>query len=142
MAALFIVALYLSGRLGIEMAKDRLPDSTRKPSAIPASTPLTLGDSEDPVYLAESTDSLRRFFAEHPTPEERASANLSELGIRRLRGSVSMTTIRAEADAVEVQISSGAIAGTVYWIHHSQMPEPSTFDPIISPVPEDDEPLP
>ncbi|MDP4585541.1 MAG: hypothetical protein NWT04_16630 [Verrucomicrobiales bacterium] len=48
-----------------------------------------------------------------------------------------MTTLRAEADAVEVKISSGAIAGVVYWIHNTQLPDPSSFDPIISPLPGD-----
>ena len=129
----FVTAVYFSGRLGVEMAKHRLPDS--ETSGIPASADLTLGDVGDPIFLAESPDTLRRFFSDNPTPEQRARADLSELGIRRLGGSVSMTTIRAEADAVEVEITSGAIAGTVYWIHHSQMPDPSTFDTILSPVP-------
>ena len=40
-----------------------------------------------------------------------------------------------EAEAVEVRIASGAIAGTVYWIHHSQLPDTEDFDPIISPIP-------
>ncbi len=130
----FVTAVYFSGRLGVEMARNRLPDS--ETSAIPSSADLTLGDVGDPIFLAESPETLRRFFSDNPTPEQRARADLSELGIRRLGGSVSMTTIRAEADAVEVQITSGAIAGTVYWIHHSQMPDPSTFDAILSPVPE------
>lgn len=133
-AVAFVGAVYFSGRLGVEMARDRLPGS--ESSSIPAEADLTLGNSGDPIYLAESPEILRRFFSDHPTPEQRASADLSQLGIRRLGGSVSMTTIRAEADAVEVRITSGAIAGTVYWIHHSQMPDPSAFDTILSPVPE------
>ncbi len=130
----FVTTVYFSGRLGVEMARNRLPDS--ETSGIPSSADLTLGDVGDPIFLAESPETLRRFFSDNPTPEQRARADLTELGIRRLGGSVSMTTIRAEADAVEVEITSGAIAGTVYWIHHSQMPDPSTFDTILSPVPE------
>lgn len=130
----FVVAIYLSGRLGVDMARNRLPDSEN--ASIPSSADLTLGNSGDPIFLAQSPETLRRFFSDNSTPEQRASADLSKLGIRRLSGSVSMTTIRAEADAVEVEITSGAIAGTVYWIHHSQMPDPSTFDTILSPVPE------
>jgi hypothetical protein len=130
----FVLAVYFSGRLGVEMARNRLPDS-ENPS-IPSSADLTLGNAGDPIFLAESPETLRRFFSDNATTEQRARADLSKLGIRRLSGSVSMTTIRAEADAVEVEITSGAIAGTVYWIHHSQMPDPSTFDTILSPVPE------
>lgn len=133
-ATVFVFFVYFAGRLGVEMARNRLPDAGS--SNIPASADLTLGDVGDPIFLAESPETLRRFFSDHPTPEQRARADLSELGIRRLGGSVSMTTLRAEADAVEVEITSGAIAGTVYWIHHSQMPDPSTFDTILSPVPE------
>ena len=40
-----------------------------------------------------------------------------------------------EAEAVEVRVASGAIAGTVYWVHHSQLPDTEDFDPIISPIP-------
>ena len=64
------------------------------------------------------------------------SANLSGLGIRRLGGTLDLTTIQADADAVQVRVSSGPMAGAIYWLHHSQMPGPSAFDPIISPIPE------
>ena len=47
-----------------------------------------------------------------------------------------MRTVRAEADAVQVEVFSGAIAGAVYWIHYTQLPDPSSFDPIISPLPD------
>jgi hypothetical protein len=62
-------------------------------------------------------------------------ANLTGLGIRRLQDSIDLTLLRNEADAIEVKVASGAIAGSVYWIHHSQLPAPAGFDPIISPVP-------
>jgi len=132
--AFFCGAVYLSGRLGVEMARNRLSGSNMSTSS-PPSEALTVGRSGDPLYLAQSPESLRRFFAVHVTPEDRASADLSGLGIRRLQDSMELTTLRAEADAVEVKVTSGAIAGAVYWIHHSQLPAPSTFDPIISPVP-------
>lgn len=131
---IFIGAVYLSGRLGVEMARNRLPGSENS-AAGGASEAITLGDSGDPLYLARSPEELRRFFAAHPSPEDRAAANLSGSGIRRLQDSMQLTTLRAEADAVEVEVNSGAIAGAVYWIHHSQLPSASTFDPIIPPVP-------
>jgi len=117
------------------MARNRLPDKGKATNAFESNSPLTVGKTGDPIYLAQSPEALRTFFTSHPTPEERASADLSGLGIRRLQDSVEMTTLRAEADAVEVKVSSGAIAGAVYWIHYTQLPDPSAFDPIISPLP-------
>lgn len=119
------------------MARNRLPDKDKSNLTFDSNSSLTVGRSGDPIYLAQSPDSLRAFFARHPTPEDRASADLSGLGIRRLQDSVEMSTLRAEADAVEVKVSSGAIAGAVYWIHYTQLPDPSAFDPIISPLPSD-----
>jgi hypothetical protein len=135
--AIFFSAVYLSGRLGVEMARNRLPDKGKVETGFENNSSLTVGRSGGPIYLAQSPESLRSFFTNYPTPEERASVNLSGLGIRRLQDSVEMTTLRAEADAVEVKISSGAIAGVVYWIHNTQLPDPSSFDPIISPLPGD-----
>ncbi|NLT69605.1 MAG: hypothetical protein GXX91_02785 [Verrucomicrobiaceae bacterium] len=133
----FLLAVFLSGRIGVEMARNRLPDKEQAHSTLENTSPLTVGRSGDPVYLAQSPDSLRAFFARHPTPEDRASADLSGLGIRRLQDSVEMSTLRAEADAVEVKVSSGAIAGAIYWIHYTQLPDASAFDPIITPLPSD-----
>lgn len=133
--ALFLGAVYLSGRLGVEMARNRLPEKESDQPELPESETLLVGRSGDPLYLAQTPDALRRFFAAHPTPEDRASANLSGLGIRRLQDSMELTTLRTEADAVEVKVASGAIAGATYWIHHSQLPQQAALDPIISPVP-------
>jgi hypothetical protein len=131
----FLFGIYGSMRLGIHMANNRLPNSGEVPSVIGGNEAVTLGRSGDPVYLADSPDSLRSFFSRFPTPGERASADLTGLSIRRITSPITMNTIRAEADAVEVEITSGAIAGSVYWVRHSQMPDPSKFDPILSPVP-------
>jgi hypothetical protein len=128
-------AIFLSGRLGVEMARNRLPETKSSEPEPTESEILRVGQAGDPVYLAQTPESLRRFFAKHPTLEDRASANLSGLGIRRLQDAIDLTPLRTEADAIEVKVASGAIAGTVYWIHHSQLPTPSGFDPIISPVP-------
>jgi len=133
--AVFVCAIYLSGRLGVEMARNRLPVKIKPGSTYENSPPLTAGRSGDPIYLAQSPESLRNFFARYPSSGERAGANLSGLGIRRLQDSVEMTALRAEADAVEVKVISGAIAGAVYWIHYSQFPNRTESDPIISPLP-------
>jgi hypothetical protein len=133
--ALFLGAVYLSSRLGVEMARNRLPEKESEQPELPESETFRVGRSGDPLYLAQTPDALRRFFAAQPTPEDRSSANLSGLGIRRLQDSLEITTLRTEADAVEVKVASGAISGAVYWIHHSQLPRQAALDPIISPVP-------
>lgn len=133
--SLFFLAVYGFGRLGVEMARNRLPAQERSPALL-ASEPLLVGKTGDPLYLAQSPEALRRFFATHPTPEERAAADLSGLGVRRLLDAMELTALRAEADAIEVRVNSGAIAGAVYWIHHSQLPPATSFDPIISPIPD------
>ena len=133
--ALFLGAIYLSSRLGIEMARNHLPEKESQQPELPESETFRVGRSGDPLYLAQTPDALRRFFAAHPTPDDRASTNLSGLGIRRLQDSLELTPLRTEADAVEVKVASGAISGADYWIHHSQLPQQATLDPIISPVP-------
>lgn len=130
-----IGAIFVSGRLGVEMARNRLPAPQATAPIDPGSGVLRVGRTGDPIYLAQTPESLRRFFAVHPTPGDRSSANLTGLGIRRLQDSIDLTPLRTEADAIEVKVASGAIAGAVYWIHHSQLPAPAGFDPIISPVP-------
>ncbi len=133
--SVFSGAVYVSGRLGIEMARNHLPASELEPKQSPESETLRVGRDGGPLYLAQSPDALRRFFAAHPTPEDRASADLTGLGMRRLQDSIDITTLRTEADTIEVKVASGAISGAVYWIHHSQLPRQAAFDPIISPVP-------
>jgi hypothetical protein len=128
-------AIFMSGHLGVEMARNRLPD-TKSSAPIDSKTEiLRVGRTGDPIYLAQSPESLRRFFAMHPSAGDRSSADLTGLGIRRLLDAIDLTPLRTEADAIEVKIATGPIAGAVYWIHHSQLPPPAGFDPIISPVP-------
>ncbi len=128
-------AVFLSGKLGVEMARNRFPEKEEERSIEPVSEVFHVGRTGDPIYLARSPESLRRFFATHPTPEDRSVANLSGTGIRRLQDAIELTPLRTEADAIEAKVVSGTIAGAVYWIHHSQLPAPTGFDPIISPVP-------
>ncbi|MEM6278076.1 MAG: hypothetical protein AAF733_01255 [Verrucomicrobiota bacterium] len=134
---IFVGGILFSGNLGIEMAKSRLPapvEAQTEPTS-PQGASLTLGTTGEPVYLAESPDELRRFFATFTSPGARASADLSGLGIRRINAYLIATTLHAESDAIEVEINSGAISGAVYWVHHTQIPDRTAIDPIISPVP-------
>lgn len=132
---LFAGAIYLSGRLGVDMARNRLTRERPELALPAASETFQAGRADDPVYLAPSPETLRRFFATHPTPEDRASANLGRFGIRRFQDTLELSTLGTEADTVQVKVNSGALAGAVYWMHHSQIPTGTGFDPIISPVP-------
>ncbi len=133
-ACVIVVLIISSGRLGMEMARNRLPEKPETPSG-EETTIVTLGASDAPIFLADTPETLRRFFSDHPTGNSRSSADLTGLGIRRLQSSVDIVILGTEAEAVEVRVASGAIAGTVYWIHHSQLPDTEDFDPIISPIP-------
>lgn len=132
--AIFGMAVYFSGRLGIEMAEQRTAKEIPVPEPAPSNS-VRLGSTGDPVYLAQSPDNLRRFFSAHPTTFERARADLSGLRIRRLQDSMEVVPVRIDADAVEVRITSGALSGATYWIHHSQLPASAKVDPIVAPVP-------
>ena len=133
-ACVIVVLIISSGRLGMEMARNRLPEKPETPSG-EETTIVTLGASDAPIFLADTPETLRRFFSDHPTGNSRSSADLTGLGIRRLQSSVDIVILGTEAEAVEVRVASGAIAGTLYWIHHSQLPDTEDFDPIISPIP-------
>ncbi len=139
---MFLLALSAvagSGWLGVQSAKLRLRPIDNSAPAV-AETSVTLTADGDSVYLAESASALRRFFVTFPTSSERASAGVDSYQIRKLRGNLEMRTLRAEGDVVQVEISGGseanATGGTIFWIHHSQMPAATSFDPIIPPIPQ------
>lgn len=126
-------------KLGIAMASRRTAESAATQPAVEGTRTFTLGHIGDPVYLAEEPDALRRLFASSSGPGDRASRDLTGLPIRRITSPVEMRIRKVDADIVEVEILSGSIAGAVYWVHHSQMPDPAALDPIISPVPTEEE---
>jgi len=132
----FLGLVYLAARLGVHMAKERVAPAARSAPAGPESGAITIGNPGNPVYLAESPESLRAFYAQFSAPGARASADLTDLGIRRLNSGVEMTILERQANSVRVRVISGPIAGAVYWVHHSQFPASPDLDPIISPVPE------
>jgi len=98
------------------MARDRLPDVDKEAPETLSDASLTVGKSDDPIYLARSPEELRAFFTNYPTPQERATANLIGSGIRRLQDSVEMRTIRAEAvcaaKRMEARRSSSSVSAS------------------------------
>lgn len=133
-AGIAVFLIISSGRLGMEMAWNRLPEKPKAPSG-EETTIVMPGSGNAPIFLADTPETLRRFFSDHPTENSRSSADLTGLGIRRLQSNVDIVILGTEAEAVEVRVASDAIAGTVYWVHHSQLPDIEDFDPIISPIP-------
>jgi len=134
-AAAFVTVLVLSGKLGIDTAKKRTQAEPAAVSPVAEETRVTLGEPANPLYFSDSAAALREFFTLYGSAGERASASLANLPIRRITSPVELAILRTEADAVEVRVVSGAIAGAVYWIHHSQIPDPQALDPIIEPLP-------
>lgn len=132
---LFAGAVFASGWFGVYVAKRKILGPEPKTNLSDLGT-VTLGSAGNPVYLGESPEILRDFFLNFTSPGDRASADLTNRGIRRLNSAVEMTALTESSDAVKVKIVSGPISGTVYWVHHSQMPDSPGLDPIISPIPE------
>lgn len=136
MAVVFIIAAYSAGKMGVSMALKQMPDAARTLVPADEQKDIVLGQEGEALYLAESPESLRTFFSNYPSPETRAVAPVAASSIRRLQDSVEVTRLRSDADAVQIRVATGAMAGAVYWLHHSQMPKSAAFDPIISPIPQ------
>lgn len=134
-AVAFVTVLVVSGKLGIDTAKKRHQAEPPSVSPLTEEPLVTLGEPANPLYFSDSATALREFFTLYGSAGERASASLTDSTIRRITSPVELAILRTEADVVEVRVVSGAIAGAVYWIHHSQIPDPQALDPIIDPLP-------
>ncbi|MDF1738278.1 MAG: hypothetical protein P1U86_03885 [Verrucomicrobiales bacterium] len=135
-STIFVFACYGAGKLAIKMASKGLPESelTIEPPARQRSLSLQ-GTRDEPLFMGSDREALRAFFTNNPTVEARIKASLESTGIRKIPESLEVQTMRSEADAIQVRVTDGAVAGAVYWVHHSQMKEDPAFDPIISPIP-------
>ena len=76
----FFIAVYLSGRLGVEMARDRLPDVDKEAPETLSDASLTVGKSDDPIYLARSHE-----LPDPPRADHRQSHRLGNPPFARLR---------------------------------------------------------
>ena len=136
MSTIFVISCYGAGKLAIKMASKGLPESELTIATPTQQRSLLLrGSRDEPLFMGSDREALRAFFANNPTLEARINTSLENTGIRRIPESLEVQTMRAEADAIQVRVTSGAVAGAVYWLHHSQMKEDPAFDPIISPIP-------
>lgn len=136
-SAIFVLSCLGAGKLAIKMASKDLPEAVLTTVEAPArQIVVTLrGSHDDPLFMGSDRESLRAFFANYSTLESRTKASLQSTGIRKIQELLEVQTMRTEADAIQVRVASGAIAGAVYWVHHSQMNENPAFDSIIAPIP-------
>ena len=102
-AGIAVFLIISSGRLGMEMARNRLPEKPEAPSG-EETTIVMQGSGNAPIFLADTPETLRRFFSDHPTGNSRYSADLTGLGIRRLQSNVEIVILGTEAEAVEVRV--------------------------------------
>ncbi len=135
-STIFVFACYGAGKLAIKMASKGLPEGELTIETPARQKSLSLhGTRDEPLFMGSDREALRAFFTNNPTVEARIKASLESTGIRKIPESLEVQTMRSEADAIQVRVTAGAVAGAVYWVHHSQMKEDPAFDPIISPIP-------
>tara|TARA_B110000305_G_C19230633_1_gene535039 strand:- start:179 stop:748 length:570 start_codon:yes stop_codon:yes gene_type:complete len=136
-SSIFVLSCYGAGKLAIKMASRDLPQKSEITLETPTlARPISLrGSRDEPLFMGSDKEALRAFFANNPTLESRIKASLQSTGIRKIQEAIELQTMRSEADAIQVRVTSGPVAGAVYWLHHSQIKKDPTFDPIISPIP-------
>ncbi len=124
----FLTLLVFTGKLGVSMAEAALPESARQSLGYPVGAVVIAGRDGNPVYFAEKIQDLRDFYYKYPTPEKRREGtDVEKFGIRRIFVRVELETLKSDADAVKVQVRSGPLADTMYWIHVSQLPDAKTL---------------
>ena len=121
---LFVLLVILMAKLGIAMARNDLPESAKRDTGYPVGVTVIAGRDGDPVFFAVSVQELRNFFFKYPDVEKRREADLESTRIRRIFGRVELSTLKSDADSVQVSIRTGPLADSVYWIHKTQLPEP------------------
>lgn len=136
----FSSTIFFAGKTGVALALKKIEMSGLSNSRFPNGMTLTLGAGNNPLYLADSPDSLREFYLNFSDEESRANASeFAAYGMRRVFNQLEMIVQRYDADAVQVKITSGSISGAIYWIHISVLQEiPSQNqreDEVISPIP-------
>ena len=133
---LFAVGCFYAAKFGTQLAKMDVPGQGETLAPLPAGTEATLGKDGKAIYVADTTERLRQFYLAHPDESSRTETDLANTGVRRLYGRVEVRTLRSLTDAVQVRVTSGSIAGAIYWIHRDQLPGDSAANTILSPIPQ------
>ena len=90
---------------------------------------VTLDASGEPLYLATEIQSLRDFFFAFQSPEDRRDGDAEARELRRVFDSLEVRILGRDADAVEVEVLAGPLAGVRAWLHQSQLPPPVSSRP-------------
>lgn len=122
--AVFVSALFGAAWMGIGAAKRSLPDSVLSPMGPQVGDVVTLDSSSEPLYLAPSVQELRDFFFAFQTAESRREGDAEARQLRRVFESLEVRILNRDADAIEVEVLSGPLAGVSAWVHQGQFPPP------------------
>ena len=106
--------------LGIAAAKKTLPEEALAPSGPEAGEVLTLGATEEPLYLAEDLQSLRDFYFSYPTADARRDGDAEARNLRRIFENLQAKLRKTDGDGAEIEILDGPLAGVKGWIHLDQ----------------------
>ncbi|MEM7145685.1 MAG: hypothetical protein AAF591_11160 [Verrucomicrobiota bacterium] len=121
---LFVAALVVAARSGVEMAKKHLPTGAVA-VLYPAGTRVSLDfPEEDPLMGSASAKVLRDYFfsvdAGTLTDEREKSDE-----VRSMAGEVELEYLDEDIDLVSVRVLSGDRAGWELWVHTRQLPKPA-----------------
>ena len=119
--------------LGIAAAKKTLPEASLAPSGPEAGEILTLGATEEPIYLAESLQSLRDFYFSYPTADARRAGDAEARNLRRIFENLQAELRSTDGDGAEIEILDGPLAGVTGWIHRDQWTPAEPVDPASAP---------
>lgn len=120
----FGAALFGAAWLGIAAARQSLPDSVLAPAGPAVGDLVNLDASGEPLYLAPGVQELRDFYFAFQSPAERREGDAEARDLRRVFESLEIRVLGRDADAIEIEVLSGPLAGVHAWVHESQFPPP------------------
>lgn len=120
----FVSALFGAAWMGIRAAERSLPDNVLTPVFPQVGDVVTLDSSSEPLYLAPGVQELRDFFFAFQTAESRREGDAEARQLRRVFESLEVRILNRDADAIEVEVLSGPLAGVTAWVHQDQFPPP------------------
>lgn len=121
LAALFIAAVVGSGWMGISLAKKNLPDWVGKKIVALSGTEMVIGGEGQEIYLAEKNQSIKDFFNQYPSREDRLKADVDKAKVRRFTAEVDIRVERRDAGTVSIEVLSGPLNGEGFWMPLEQL---------------------
>lgn len=124
-AAAFLSALVGAAWLGVTAARRTLPEGLTPPAGPAVGEIVSLDASEEPLYLAASVQPLRDFFFSHQDADSRRDGDAEARDLRRVFEGLEVRIVDRDADALQVEVVAGPLAGLQAWVHQNQLPPPS-----------------